>query len=202
MLLAGAIAKLASSEPAIVTSLFVGLIVGTLPQLFRDGAKRGRDKSCYIALAASTSLLLGFFMLLKYGAELHITPNAGWFFFCGAMWGISMVAPGMTSSSVLMLLGLYYPMSEGIAALDMGVIIPFLLGIAITVIALARAVNALFNRYYGIAYHCIIGFVIASTVPIIPVSFRSTSELIWSIVAATAGCAAAYFISRIDGLKE
>ena len=101
-----------------------------------------------------------------------------------------------------MLLGLYYPMSEGIAALDMGVIIPFLLGIAITVIALARAVNALFNRYYGIAYHCIIGFVIASTVPIIPVSFRSTSELIWSIVAATAGCAAAYFISRIDGLKE
>lgn len=100
------------------------------------------------------------------------------------------------------LLGLYYPMSEGIAALDMGVIIPFLLGIAITVIALARAVNALFNRYYGIAYHCIIGFVIASTVPIIPVSFRSTSELIWSIVAATAGCCAAYFISRIDGLKE
>lgn len=202
VLLAGAIAKLASSEPAIVTSLFVGLIVGTLPQLFHDGAKRGRDKSCYIALAASTSLLLGFFMLLKYGTELHITPNAGWFFFCGALWGISMVAPGMTSSSVLMLLGLYYPMSEGIAALDMGVIIPFLLGIAITVIALARAVNALFNRYYGIAYHCIIGFVIASTIPIIPLSFRSTSELIWSIVAATAGCAAAYFISRIDGLKE
>ena len=120
VLLAGAIAKLASSEPAIVTSLFVGLIVGTLPQLFRDGAKQGRDKSCYIALAASTSLLLGFFMLLKYGTELHITPNAGWFFFCGALWGISMVAPGMTSSSVLMLLGLYYPMSEGIAALDMG----------------------------------------------------------------------------------
>ena len=103
VLLAGAIAKLASSEPAIVTSLFVGLIVGTLPQLFRDGAKQGRDKSCYIALAASTLLLLGFFMLLKYGAELHITPNAGWFFFCGALWGISMVAPGMTSSSVLML---------------------------------------------------------------------------------------------------
>ena len=84
VLLAGAIAKLASSEPAIVTSLFVGLIVGTLPQLFHDGAKQGRDKSCYIALAASTSLLLGFFMLLKYGTELHITPNAGWFFFCGA----------------------------------------------------------------------------------------------------------------------
>ena len=106
VLLAGAIARIASSEPAIVTSLFVGLIIGTFPQLFRDGAKRGRDRSCYIALAASTLLLLGFFMLLKYGTELHITPNAGWFFFCGALWGISTVAPGMTSSSVLMLLGL------------------------------------------------------------------------------------------------
>ena len=202
VLLAGAIARIASSEPAIVTSLFVGLIIGTFPQLFRDGAKRGRDRSCYIALAASTLLLLGFFMLLKYGTELHITPNAGWFFFCGALWGISTVAPGMTSSSVLMLLGLYYPMSEGIAALDMGVVIPFLLGIAITVIALARAVNALFNRYYGIAYHCIIGFVIASTIPIIPLSFRSASELIWSAAAAAAGCAAAYLISKMDGERE
>lgn len=202
VLLAGAIAKIASSEPAIVTSLFIGLIAGTFPQLFRDGAKRGRDRSCYIALAASTLLLLGFFMLLKYGTELHITPNAGWFFFCGALWGISMVAPGMTSSSVLMLLGLYYPMSEGIAALDMGVVIPFLLGIVMTVIALARAVNALFNRYYGVAYHCIIGFVIASTVPIIPVSFRSASELIWSIAAAAAGCAAAYLVSKMDGVRE
>ena len=202
VLLAGAIARIASSEPAIVTSLFVGLIIGTFPQLFRDGAKRGRDRSCYIALAASTLLLLGFFMLLKYGTELHITPNAGWFFFCGALWGISTVAPGMTSSSVLMLLGLYYPMSEGIAALDMGVVRPFLLGIAITVIALARAVNALFNRYYGIAYHCIIGFVIASTIPIIPLSFRSASELIWSAAAAAAGCAAAYLISKMDGERE
>ncbi len=202
VLLAGVIAKIASSEPAIVTSLFIGLIIGTLPQLFRDGARQGRDKSCYIALAASTLLLFGFFMLLKYGAELHITPNAGWFFFCGALWGISMVAPGMTSSSVLMLLGLYYPMSEGIAALDMGVIIPFLSGIAVTVIALARAVNALFKRYYGVAYHCIIGFVIASTIPIIPLSFRSASELIWSIAAAAAGCAAAYLISRIDGARD
>ena len=84
----------------------------------------------------------------------------------------------------------------------MGVVIPFLLGIAITVIALARAVNALFNRYYGIAYHCIIGFVIASTIPIIPLSFRSASELIWSAAAAAAGCAAAYLISKMDGERE
>ena len=67
VLLAGAIAKLASSEPAIVTSLFVGLIVGTLPQLFRDGAKQGRDKSCYIALAASTLLLTR----LLYAAQVR-----------------------------------------------------------------------------------------------------------------------------------
>lgn len=203
VLLAGAIAKIAEKEANVVTSLFIGLIIGTLPELFKDSARDGRDKSCWSALVVSTFALLAVFMGIRYGIQVQLEPNMGWFLFCGALWGVSMIAPGMTSSSILMLLGLYYPMTSGIAALDMSVIIPFLVGIVITVILLAKGVNALLTRSYGAVCHCIIGFVIASTIPIIPASFKSTGELLLSIVAAIIGFGAAYLISRlgIDGKK-
>ena len=198
VLLAGAIAKIAEKEATIVTCLFIGLIIGTLPELFRDSARDGRNKACWAALIVSTAALLAVFMVIKYGMQVQLTPNMGWFLFCGALWGLSMIAPGMTSSSILMLLGLYYPMAAGIAAMDMKVMIPFLLGIVVTVILLARGINALLTRNYGVACHCIIGFVIASTIPIIPTTFRDGREMILSIAAAAIGFVAAYLLSKLD----
>lgn len=198
VLLAGVIAKIAAKQATVVTSLFIGLIIGTLPELFRDSARDGRNKACWAALGISTAALLAVFMVIKYGMEVQLTPNVGWFLFCGALWGLSMIAPGMTSSSILMLLGLYYPMTAGIAAMEPGVIIPFLLGIVATVLLLARGVNALLTKNYGIVCHCIIGFVIASTIPIIPISFRDGREFIFSIAAVFVGFAAAYFLSKLD----
>ena len=198
VLLAGVIAKIAEKQATVVTSLFIGLIIGTLPELFRDSARDGRNRACWAALAASTAALLGVFMFIKYGVEVQLAPNAGWFLFCGALWGLSMIAPGMTSSSILMLLGLYYPMTAGIAAMAPGVIIPFLLGIVVTVLLLARGVNALLTKNYGVACHCIIGFVIASTIPIIPTSFKDGRELAFSLAAALVGFAAAYLLSKLD----
>lgn len=197
VLLAGVIAKLAEKEATIVTSLFIGLIIGTMPELFRDSAKEGRSRACWVALIVSTAALLAVFIGIKYGIQVQIEPNWGWFLFCGALWGISMIAPGMTSSSILMLMGLYYPMASGIAAMDMGVIIPFLVGIAATVILIARGVNALLTRCYGVVCHCIIGFVIASAIPIIPTSFRDTRELFMSIAAAAIGFGIAYLLSGL-----
>lgn len=198
VLLAGIIAKLAAKEATVVTSLFIGLIIGTLPDLFRDSARDGRTKACWIALFVSTAALLAVFMIIKYGMEVQLAPNVGWFLFCGGLWGLSMIAPGMTSSSILMLLGLYYPMTAGIAAMEPGVIIPFLLGIVVTVLLLARGINSLLTKRHGIICHCIIGFVIASTVPIIPTSFRDGRELVFSIAAAAVGFAAAYLLSKLD----
>lgn len=201
--LAGVIADLAAKNEVLVTSLFIGLIVGMFPSLFREGAREGRTKGCWAALILSTLSLLTLFFVLKYGTGISVTPNIGWFLFCGAFWGISLIVPGMSSSSVLMFLGLYYPMSAGIAKLDPAVLIPFLIGIIVTVLLLARGVNTLFKRYYGIAFHCIIGFVIASTVPIVPTAFSSALELVFALLLGIAGFFIAFFMDRFgDRIME
>jgi len=194
--LAGAIASLLALNAAVIVSLFVGLIAGTFPGLFREGAKFGRHKSMWIALAVSTVALLAFFYTLKFSASTTVTPTFGWYIFCGALWGISLIVPGMSSSSLLMFLGLYQPMSAGIASFDFNVLFPFAIGIIGTVLLLARLVNHLFDKHYGIAFYCVIGFVIASTIPIIPVAFIGWGEALLCIVAAAVGFAGSLFMDR------
>lgn len=194
--LAGAIAKLLSLNAAVIVSLFVGLIAGTFPGLLREGVKNGKSKGMYIALAISTIALLAFFYTLKFSTSTTVTPSFGWYIFCGALWGISLIVPGMSSSSLLMFLGLYQPMSEGISTFDMGVLVPFAIGIIGTVMLLARLVNHLFDKHYGIAFYCVVGFVIASTIPIIPVSFTGWGEALLCVAAAAAGFVGAFFMDR------
>lgn len=194
--LAGVIAKLLSLNAAVIISLFVGLIIGTFPNLFREGAKNGTHKGMWIALAVSTIALLAFFYTLKFSTSTAVTPSFGWYIFCGALWGISLIVPGMSSSSLLMFLGLYQPMSVGISTFDIGVLAPFALGIIGTVLLLARLVNHLFNKHYGIAFYCVIGFVIASTIPIIPISFTGVGEAALCVAAAVAGFAGSFFMDR------
>jgi len=194
--LAGAIASLLSLNAVVIISLFVGLIIGTFPSLFREGAKNGTSKGMWIALAVSTLALLAFFYTLKFSTSTAVTPSFGWYIFCGALWGISLIVPGMSSSSLLMFLGLYQPMSVGISTFDFGVLVPFAIGIIGTVLLLARLVNHLFNKHYGIAFYCVIGFVIASTIPIIPVSFTGFGEAALCFAAAVAGFAGSFFMDR------
>lgn len=109
------------------------------------------------------ALLLG----LQF-SSVKIIPNFAWYLFCGFCLALSVIAPGMSFSTLLMPLGLYTPFVDGIGHLDMSVLLPGGLGALITVILLAKAVNALFDRHYSLAFHAIIGIVIAATVMIVP----------------------------------
>ena len=81
---------------------------------------------------------------------------------------MSIVVPGMTSSSVMMALGLYQPMLEGLADLNLLVLSASLPGMGLAILLLARFMSWLFRTHYSIAFHGILGIVLASTVVILP----------------------------------
>ena len=154
--------------------LFVGLIIGMMPSLFREAGEQGRSKGSFIALAvafaAVLSLLLGLNML-----SVSIEPSFGWNIFCGVCVALSVIAPGMSFSTLLMPLGLYTPFVNGLGHLDMGVILPGALGAIVTVIAFAKAIDLLFKRYYSVAFHAIVGEVAAATLVIVPFEDMASS---------------------------
>lgn len=194
--LAGLVNLLMEVSSAIAVSLFIGLIVGMIPSLYRDAGKYGHRKTGYLSMFLSFVVLFGFLLYLQQGVRIDIEGNAWWFFFCGIIWGLSLVVPGLSSSSILIFMGLYQEMTAGISRFDLGVLIPLVLGILCTALLSARFVNRLFERHHTIAYHAILGIVIASTLLIVPLEFKDATEVLLSIVCAILGFLAAWGMDR------
>ena len=182
----------------VTTWLFIGLIVGTVPSLFREAGKEGRSIGSWVSMAVCTGAI--FFSLFYVGKVICVTvePNFWWYNFCGALWGMSLVIPGLTSSSVMMALGLYQPMLEGLARLDFLVLSACLPGMVLTILLLARLVSWFFRKHYSIAFHGIFGIVLASTLVIIPTSYVGAWEIVLSAVCCIGGFLLAYFMARLD----
>ena len=165
--IANLLAYFLEKYPDTSVCLFVGLIAGMLPSLFREAGEKGRTSGSFFSMGIAMSVIFALLGWLEI-ASVTITPNFGWYLFCGFCLALSVIAPGMSFSTLLMPLGLYTPFVDGIGHLDFAILIPAGIGALATVICLAKAVNALFDHYYNLAFHAIIGIVIAATVMIIP----------------------------------
>lgn len=179
--------------------LFIGLITGMLPSLFREAAEQGRSKGSWFSLVVC---MIAIFVVLSAlnVSSVTIEPNFFWYLFCGFCLALSIIAPGMSFSTLLMPLGLYVPFIDGIGHMDFGILLPGGIGALLTVIILAKAVNELFTNHYAIAFHGIIGIVIAATVMIIPFSgfMESMQQAIVNTICIVAGILLALLLDRFN----
>lgn len=181
VLLAQVIEVLFSFAPDVAIYLFFGLVCGTIPELFK--ASQDADaKMSWTPFVVSLSISYILFHIMEAGEALVIPANFLSFLFCGFMWGISLIVPGLSSSSVLIYLGIYVPLNDGIANFNLEVLIPFAIGIVITVLLLAKVVDMLFKKHYALISRIILGFVISSSLKTLPSEFSST----WSMLISAA----------------
>ncbi len=183
--------------------LFVGLIGGMLPSLFREAGLKGRSKSSWAALVIAFALILTLLISLEV-ISVQIATGFGAWVFCGFCLALSVIAPGMSFSTLLMPLGLYQPFVEGIGNLDFGILIPAGIGAAATVILFAKAVTWLIDNHYSVVFHAIIGVVIAATLVIIPfASFTAgIGSCLINIVCFAAGVVAALALDKFNQSVE
>ena len=182
--------------PAPSVCLFIGLITGMLPSLFREANEKGRVKNAWVPLAVAFVVILALLISLNL-FSITITPNFGWYLFCGFCVALSVIAPGMSFSTLLMPLGLYTPFVDGLGHLDMGVILPGALGAIVTVICLAKGINALFEHFYSLAFHAIVGIVVAATIMIVP--FGSFAQaLVPNLICLVAGVVIALALDKFN----
>ncbi len=182
----------------VTTWLFIGLIVGTVPSLFREAGKEGHTPASWGSLLiCAGSVFAGLFYVSRI-AEIAVEPSFWWYNFCGVLWGLSLVIPGLTSSSVMMALGLYQPMLEGLARLDLLVLSACLPGLVLTSLLLARLMTWLFRTHYAVAFHGILGIVLASTLVIVPTAYAGAGEAALSALCGVGGFFLASGLERLD----
>ena len=179
--------------------LFVGLIGGMIPSLFREANEKEHSKWSPLSLIIAMIIVFALLITLKF-LSIEIQPSFGWYIFCGFCLAISIIAPGMSFSTLLMPLGLYTSFVDGIGKLKLSVLIPGGIGGLVTIIALSKLVNSLFDKHYAVAFHAIIGIVIAATVMIIPFeSFTlSVSSCLINILFLVIGVVCALLLDRFN----
>lgn len=191
-----------SGDSPVPISLFIGLILGTVPLLYRNAQKpqagstlsEKEKRHNRLALVISFAGLLCFLLLISSLTRLNLTPTVFWSFFSGIIWGFSLIVPGLSSSSILLFMGIYDKIMAGVGDLNMLIVVPLLLGIALVAALFSRLVDRLFERRHGIASNAVVGLVLASTLLIIPRSFAGLGEGLICLLAAAAGFVAAHFL--------
>lgn len=195
--LSGIAAMLLEKNTVLVTCAFIGFIIGTFPSLWKDAGVEGRKKSSYASLIICFAVTLGILALFKTHLSVTVTPGIFAYLLCGLLWGLSFVIPGLSSSSLLLFFGLYQPMLEGISSLDMSVLIPMGIGMAVCILLLSRAVGFAYKKRYSIISHGVLGIVAATAVMILPYRVESLSAGITNILFVLGGAAISFGLSCV-----
>jgi putative membrane protein len=154
---------------------FIGCIIGTLPSLWKEAGKKGRNKKHYIVLVLTA--VFGFFVL--YMAEnffkTQLPLNFITWILAGILIALGVLIPGMSPSNFLVYLDMYKPMVEAFKTMNFTVLLPIILGFAVCLFSFSALVDKLFKKAYAGLFHLVVGIVLASTIMIIPKNYNYMS---------------------------
>jgi putative membrane protein len=165
------IPALLHTHPEHVYGLFFGLIVGSILILFVDIGWRSPADGAELLIG----LIIGGAVVTAVPTE---TPDAWWFIMgSGAIAICAMVLPGISGSFILLILGKYAYILDGIGSLDFAIIVPFAVGAAFGLAAFARLLSWLLHRFERPMLLVISGFLVASLWVIWPFQQRHYVEV-------------------------
>lgn len=166
--------------PLQTSCLFIGLIVGGLPAIWKKVKGKGVKVSYIIPFLVFFVMVIGLAMMgEKEGAAADLSFSL-WscvkLFVVGIIASATMVIPGVSGSMMLLLLGYYNPIVSAIkdfvtalVSFDMqgilkgcGVLVPAGIGIVIGIFAIAKLIEIIFEKFPLQAYWAIIGLIVAS----------------------------------------
>ncbi len=197
------------------TALFIGLIVGAIPLMFKEVDKKKITKTNIIVAVLMGALVISLPYLSLLGSSASAS-NPIIYFFLGTIAAATMVIPGVSGSMVLMTLGYYDSVvnlgKDTISNLvkfnipelmsNLYLAIPLGIGIILGVVIIAKAIKWLFKKHKQMATFAILGLIIASPFAVIAeMSFTGVNVItvIVAIITFAIGTYASYYLSKIEG---
>lgn len=199
--------------PLITNALFIGLILGSVPLIFKNVKEDGLgQKKTPISLIIFVIFFAIVVLLKVFEAEnrTEITITFGNIILClllGMIASATMVIPGVSGSMMLKTLGYYETIvTDGITGLTstlfkgdfsgampyIATLLPFAIGIVLGIFAIAKLIDILLKKWKGYTYSAILGMVIASPVVILMdknlYNDLSISTILLSVAALIFGC--------------
>ena len=193
--------------------LFIGLIIGGLPAMWKRVKGNAVKVPHIVAFVLFFALVVGLAAFGNAeGADVVLEPGFSdgiMLFIVGIIAAATMIIPGVSGSMILLLLGYYNPIVSEInnfiralvamdfVALWRGVLIfvPFGLGVVAGIFGIAKIIEIVFQKFPLLAYWAIIGLIVSSPFAIMLLSNFGTITVIRvliGIVALALGTFTAY----------
>jgi len=154
--LAKGLEYLLTHYPILVWSFFFGLIVASAIYVARS------IKSWNVGTVVSgiLGIAIAFGITVISPAEAN---TAYWFVFISGMIAIcAMILPGISGSFILVLLGMYKFILGAVGDINIAVILTFLVGAAIGIIAFSNVLSWLLRKYHDLTIAMLAGFMVGS----------------------------------------
>lgn len=168
-----------------ISYVFIGLILGCVPYLFKEIKNKTNQKISIFYFLISFIFGIILFLIEKNNISTINEPTFLIMFIAGILYSAGKLIPGISGAALLMLLGIYEYLLNIIAnplSITIDVIIlfiPFIISFIVSSIFIIKIINYLLNNHFRYTYSAIIGFVISSILFIYPGSFSFSSIIIF-----------------------
>lgn len=190
--------------PIQTKSIFIGLIIGTIPSLIKEVNEKEKFKPQNVIFLL-IALAIGIITVVLEN-RMHIITNLDnisimYLVMCGAIMSVGIVVPGVSSTIILMLLGVYSVYLQSVANLYLPVLIPLGIGLILGSIIVMKLTKKLLEKYYAQTFYSIIGFTIGSIFVLLPQGM-SLLEIILCVLCIILGVYVSHIPESIKNFRN
>ena len=156
--------------PTQTKSTFVGLILTTIPSLIKDVNKKYKFKLRYMVYLLFALFLGLLTVFLEKSMPITSATEFNYFYLilCGFLMSIGIIVPGVSSTIILMLLGVYSTYLSSVSELYFPVLVPMGIGLLLGSFFFMKITKLCLNHFYAQTFYTIIGFTLGSILVIWP----------------------------------
>ena len=170
--------------PIQTKSIFIGLILGSIPTLIKE--VNGKEKwKPFNLIFFFVALLLGIgCIFLESSLQVQTLENINFLYLVlgGFVMSIGIVVPGVSSTIILMLLGIYSVYLNAISSLYFPILLPIGIGVISGGLCFMKLTKYLLEHFYAPTFYSIIGFTVGSIFVLLP-SFSSNIDIILGVLS-------------------
>jgi putative membrane protein len=187
-----------------VTFFFIGIIIGSIPSLY-EKAKIRRWKPSHFIFAGGGFLLAYSIQFLPSdflkGDSLPAPAQFLLLLAAGILISIALILPGISTSHMLLILGIYETVLDAINQFNLFYLLPLVIGTIGGILLGTRGLESLMTRFPEQTYCTIIGFVVSSVFDLIPPRPHGI-EILISILTFLIGAVGIFWFTRHFKQKE
>ncbi len=180
---------------------FLGLILGTLPMVWREVRKDGFASGFYLLILLAAAGGTWFFTVNPDGFPQVTDPTLLQSVLLGMAVAATAIIPGVDPAVFLSTLGFYEMYVHALASLDFAILIPMVLGLAVGAVVISFLMSLLFKIAYTATYSVIFGIFLSMIpnmlTPACTLSLDGRSTV--AIVLMLLGFGISWFLGDLQG---